>query len=158
MLLSQEIPAGTFYSELPIPEEWPPWLKKISITAETVEYKGKVFTYAVAKRNFSEEAKEFPGFAAYIQGYVLVSEDVHPSCRPYFALHEFLEFTELAGQQGRCLEALKIELAHVPRKIFSWYCAYRCIFFMRLVDFHEQRNADSEELFEMMQSLRYLAG
>lgn len=158
MLTAQQIPPGTFYSGVPIPEDWPSWLKGISVAAETVEYKGEVFTYAVAKRDFNEEARQFPGFVAYIQGYTLVSEDVIPNCRPYFALHEIIEMAELTGQKDRCLNALKIELSHVPEHVLPQYCAYRLLFFMRLVDFHEEHNGDSEELAEMRKSLRYLAG
>ncbi|MEX1111942.1 MAG: hypothetical protein WEC84_00615 [Candidatus Andersenbacteria bacterium] len=153
----QQVPPGTFYNGVPIPDDWPAWLRNIAVAAETVEYKGVTHTYAVAKRDFSDEAKRFEGFVAYIAGYVLVSEDTPPTFRPYCALHEIVEMTELAGKRGRCLEALKIELAHVPKAVRHLYAAYRLVFFMQLITFHEENgNVDSDDINEMRESLRYL--
>lgn len=152
----QQIPSGTFYAGVPIPEDWPQWLKNISVAAETVAYKDEIFTYAVAKRDFSEQAKELPGFAAYIQDYTLVSEDVPADFRPYFALHEIIEMNELAGKECRCVNALMIELRQVPMSIYHSYREYRCNFFERLIAFHQNLGTDSEELEEMMKSWWFL--
>lgn len=156
--LIDRIPAGTFHGSIPIPKDWPEWLSKgVALAVETVEYGGQLYTYAVARRDFTKQALKLPGFVSVHGEYVLVSEDVPVKYRTFYALHEIIEMFELAGKTGRCVEALRIELTRVPAGMYLDYVLDRTLFFRRLIEFHEENpGIPTEALAEMRASYGHL--
>lgn len=119
----------------------PVFVKNNEVGRGRFKYEGKIFYYSILQK---ELETRLPGFLGFIEGkFLFISEEVPREFRVPQLIHEVIEFTELKGKEGRCLEALKMELLLVPEKIYSEYIKYRLNFFKALVDFY--KNSDDEE-------------
>lgn len=105
-------------------------------------------------------APTLPGFLGYLDGqHLFISAEVPERFRNPQLIHEIIEFTELRGVKGRCLEALKRELAMVPADIKQEYLEYRRIFFAKLIGYYagsddEDFKAEIRASYEYLQQLR----
>jgi len=139
------------------PDNRPDWIIANVVGVGEVEYKGQTIPYTILKK---ELAPKLPGFLGFPKGENLfISEEVPEQFRLPQLVHEIIEFTELVGQKGRCLEALKRELSIVPEKIKQEYIEYRRDFFARLVEYYkESKNEDFKSeiqaSYEYLQNLR----
>jgi len=116
-------------------------------------YKKKRYAYLILSKDFEPN---LPGFLGYPeQKELIISEEVPKAFRKFMLIHEIIEFTDLAGKQGRCLEALKIELKLVPKKIWRDYLRYRKNFFRVLIEY-SQKHPDEEFKHEIKKSYEYL--
>lgn len=140
--------------------EVPSWLRGFVVGCNLIAFTRPSCPYVpflVVKR---ELEPKLSGFVSYNNGLPFISEEVPPDYRAYFILHELIEFEELDGVQGRCLEALKRELTFVPAEIRGAYAVYRQKFFQALVAYYARpKDGVSEEFCaEIAASLRYLEG
>lgn len=135
----------------------PPWVNANEISREEIEYKGEKFPYSI----FKKEAKlELPGFLGHVEGHrhFFISEEVPENFKKYQLIHEVIEYTELNGKIGRCVEALNQEIALVPEDIKQEYLKYRRDFFARLVEYYknyedEEFKAEIQKSFEFLKKL-----
>ncbi|NQV13433.1 MAG: hypothetical protein HQ530_03970 [Parcubacteria group bacterium] len=131
----------------------PKWITANEVGTGEIEYGGKMISYTVLKK---EVAPDLPGFLGYPDGeHLFISEEVPKEFRAPQLTHEIIEFTELEGQEGRCLEALKRELAMVPGDIEQRYIEYRRDFFARLVEYYKE-SEDEDFKAEIQASYEYL--
>lgn len=141
----------------PVLDARPDWIKTNEVGTGEIEYGGKKIPYTILKR---ELAPALPGFLGYPNGeHLFISEEVPEKFRAPQLIHEIVEFTELKGQKGRCVEALKHELSVVPDEIRQEYLEYRRIFFARLVAYYkdsknEEFKAEIQTSYEYLQGLR----
>lgn len=88
-------------------------------------------------------------------GYVIgVSDSVRTDFQPTWAFHEYVEYVELPGVEGRCRKALDEELKYVTADIKGEYIAQRAEFFRSLVRYakaHPDR-CNAEQLTEFRAS------
>lgn len=116
-------------------------------------YQKKRYTYLILSKDFEPN---LPGFLGYPeQKELIISEEVPKAFRKFMLIHEIIEFTDLAGRQDRCVNALKIELKLVPKKIKAQYVQYRKNFFRVLIEY-SQRYPDEEFKHEIKKSYEYL--
>ncbi len=90
----------------------PAWLKKYKVGSGRISYRGERFSYSILRKEFE---LRLPGFVGFPQGHLFISEEVPKDYRKSMLIHEWLEFTEFAGQKGRCVKALKCELDFAPK-------------------------------------------
>lgn len=120
------------------PDTRPNWIKNNEVGTGQVEYDSEKIPYTILKKDLEPR---LPGFLGYLNGENLfISEEVPEAFRLPQLIHEIIEFTELKGQKGRCVEALKRELETVPEGIKKDYIRYRTDFFARLVEFYKSSN------------------
>lgn len=131
----------------------PYYIIKNEINMEEIEYKDKKIPYTILKKEF---APQLPGFLWYPDGeYLFISEEVPEKFRKPQLIHEIVEFTELKGQKGRCLKALKTELLEVEEAIKKEYIEYRTDFFARLIELY--KNSEDENFkTEIQTSYKFL--
>jgi len=116
------------------------WIEAHKAGSGEIEYKGKKIPFTLIRR---EALLALPGFLGFPDGkHLFISEEVLEEFRTPQLIHEIIEFSELKGQEGRCVEALKQELLFVPEKIRPKYLGYRRAFFARLIEF--QKNSKDE--------------
>lgn len=146
-------------SEHPEPKEAstedkrPQWLKDNEVGMGSVVYGESTYPCTVVKK---ELEPRLPGFVGFPEGKNLFcSEEVPEDYREWILTHEIIEFTELKGQEGRCVSALKQELEKVPDEMKAEYIAYRKAFFERLVAYYESSD-DKAFKKEITASLEYL--
>lgn len=134
----------------------PDWIKNYEVGAGEFEYGGKKIPYTILKK---ELAPTLPGFLGYPNGeHLFISEEVPEKFRNPQLTHEVIEFAELKGKKGRCVEALRRELLVVPEEIRQEYLEYRRNFFARLIEYYkESKDEDFKEeiqaSYEFLQSL-----
>jgi len=134
-------------------DDRPDWIKANEVGKGEIEHKGLKVPYTVLKK---ELEPRLPGFLGYPNGeHLFISEEVPEKFRIPQLTHEIIEFTELEGQKGRCLEALKRELAIVPEEIREEYLEYRTNFFANLVKLYE-KSEDEDFKTEIQASYDYL--
>ena len=140
--------------------EVPTWLRKFVVGVNIVTFTRPNFPYVPFLIISRKMEPALRGFVSYDKGLPFISEDVPVAFWPYFILHELIEFEELNGVGGRCLEALKRELAFVPKEILQRYIAYRRKFFAGLVTYYalSKHGANAEFKAEIAASLKYLTG
>jgi len=131
----------------------PEWIKANQVGLGEVNYNGKKIPFTILKK---ELAPKLPGFLGYPNGeHLFISEEVPEKFRAPQLIHEIIEFTELSGQKGRCVEALKRELSVVPEEIKQEYLEYRINFFTKLVEYY-QESQDEEFKSEIRASYEFL--
>jgi len=97
-----------------------------------------------------------PGFLGFSKGkHLFISEEVPEDFRIPQLCHEIVEFVELKGKEGRCLESLKRELETVREEIKKEYIHYRRMFFERLVAYY-QDSEDEDFKREIVKSMEHL--
>lgn len=135
----------------------PSWIKNNEVGVGEIEYGGKKIPYTILKK---ESVPTLPGFLGYPNAeYLFISEEVPENFRAPQLIHEIIEFTELKGQKGKCVEALKRELSFVPEEIRQEYFKYRRIFFKRLIEYYkdfkdEDFKAEIQASYEFLQGLK----
>jgi len=133
----------------------PEWAVPFILSRGTITVDGKKHEYHVLSRHLEPELLGFLGFPGGI--FLFVSEDVPSAFVPFVLGHEVREFTELSGQVGRCLAALRRELEEVPNDLRDRYIIWRRNFFERLVTYYRQRGETDTEFFkEICASLAHL--
>ena len=121
----------------------PAWLKKYKVGSERISHGGKRISYSIISKDFEPR---LPGFVGFPEGHLFISEDVPKDYRKSMLIHEWLEFTEFAGQKGRCVKSLKRELDFAPKGAERMvYLKYRKLFFERLIEFYRDSNEASDE-------------
>ncbi len=121
----------------------PAWLKKYKVGSGRISYRGERFSYSILRKEFE---LRLPGFVGFPEGHLFISEDVPKDYRKPILIHEFVEFTEFAGQVDRCRRAVVRELFHAPKgEEYSRYLEYRKTFFERLIEFYRDSNDVSDE-------------
>ncbi|KKR91908.1 hypothetical protein A3D45_03035 [Candidatus Falkowbacteria bacterium RIFCSPHIGHO2_02_FULL_42_9] len=133
----------------------PDWIRTNEVATNEIEHGGKKFPYTVLKR---ELAPTLPGFLGYPNGeHLFISEDVPEKFRAPQLIHEIVEFTELKGVKGRCVEALKRELAVMSEEIRQEYLEYRRNFFAKLIEYYKE-SKDEDFKVEIQASYEFLQG
>lgn len=117
-----------------------------------IEVAGNLYPYRVINKDL---APKLPFFVGLTQGFLFISEEVPPKFRQYPLEHEVYCNLIFKGQNGRCLRALKQELAKVPAEIREQYIKMRREFFKALVRYY-QTSKDQDFKPEIMASLGYL--
>ncbi len=121
----------------------PTWLKKYKVGSGSFFYNGERISYSIISKDFEPR---FPGFVGFPEGHLFISEEVPKDYRKPILIHEFVEFTEFAGQVDRCRRAVVRELFHAPKgEEYSRYLEYRKTFFERLIEFYRDSNDVSDE-------------
>ena len=121
----------------------PAWLKKYKVGSGRISYRGERFSYSILSKEFE---LRLPGFVGFPQGHLFISEEVPEDYRKPILIHEFVEFTEFAGQVDLCRRAVVRELFHAPKgEEYSRYLEYRKTFFERLIEFYRDSNDVSDE-------------
>lgn len=119
----------------------------------SVEFFGRERIYDI----FSRDLRGAPRFfIAYNRGNVILSEEIPEMYREFMVLHELQEFEELQGKKGRCLEALKFELKHVPREIRGEYVIFRRETFSELLTYFEKQDGGKDFIGEVRSSFEHL--
>jgi len=137
----------------PTPNTKPEWIKNNEVGSGEIELEGKKIPYTILKK---ELAPELPGFLGFFEGeHLFISEEVPEKFREPQLIHEIIEFTELKGKKGRCVESLKRELSIVPEEIKKEYLEYRRDFFAKLVEYYED-SEDEEFKSEIKASYEFL--
>lgn len=137
-------------NEQPNSDPRPDWIKNNEVGSGFIEYQGERIPYTILKK---EAEPRLPGFLGFPNGQNLfISEEVPEQFGYSQLIHEFIEFTELSGKEGRCLEALKRELKLVPEEIKREYLKYRRDFFANLVNYYKN---SSDENFKKILKKRY---
>jgi hypothetical protein len=127
----------------PTPDTRPDWIRNNEVGSGEIEYNGKIIPYTILKK---EVAPTLPGFLGYPNGeHLFISEEVPEKFRTPQLIHEVVEFTELKGQNGRCVEALKRELSVIPEEMRQEYREYRRNFFARLIEYYKD---SKDEIFK----------
>lgn len=135
----------------------PNWIKNNEVGVGEIEYGGRKIPYTILKK---ESVPTLPGFLGYPKAeYLFISEEVPEEFRVPQLIHEIIEFTELTGQKGRCVEALKRELSVIPEEIKQKYIEYRRDFFKRLIEYYknfedENFKAEIQASYEFLQKLK----
>lgn len=131
----------------------PEWIKTNEVGTGEIEYEDKKIPFTILKK---ELAPTLPGFLGYAKGeHLFISEEVPEKFRSPQLIHEIVEFTELKGQKGRCVEALKRELSVVPEEIRQEYLEYRRNFFARLIEYYKD-SKDEDFKAEIQASYKFL--
>lgn len=137
----------------PTPDTRPAWIKTNEVGSSEIEYGGKKIPYTILKK---ELAPALPGFLGYPNGeHLFISEEVPEKFRALQLIHEIVEFTELKGQKGRCVEALKRELSVLPQEIRQEYLEYRRNFFAKLIEYYKN-STDEDFKAEILASHKFL--
>src|SRR3989338_1592311 len=123
-----------FDNDLAVPD----WLRKHVVGVNIISIQRPSFPY-IPFLIVSKKLSELTGFVSYNNGLAFISEEVPKDFREFFILHEFIEFEELKGVQGACLESLKRELHLVPPDKQKNYINYRKVFFQLLVGYYKER-------------------
>jgi len=88
-----------------------------------------------------------------------ISDSVDPMFRPYAVFHEYVEFMKIGiDAPGRCVRALNVELAAVPKNKKPEYVKMRRNFFRNLVDYCSKQpdKYPAEDVAEFKRSLSRL--
>jgi hypothetical protein len=126
----------------------PRWIIDNRISTGFIEYKGNKISYSILKK---ELEPKLPGFLGYFEGkFLFISEEVPEKFRHLQLIHEVIEFTELKGEKGRCLAALKEELKLISSEDMKEYVSYRKKFFKNLVEYYE--HGDNKEFKREIQA------
>ena len=121
----------------------PAWLKKYKVGTGSFFYKGERISYSIISKDFEPR---LPGFVGFPEGHLFISEEVPKDYRKSMLIHEWLEFTEFAGQKGRCVKALECELDFAPKGDECLrYLNYRKLFFEKLIEFYRNSKEVSDE-------------
>jgi len=132
----------------------PDWMRENEVRVGQVEYDGRQVTYTVLKKGLEPRLL---GFLGQSEGNFFISEEVPEAYVEPQLIHEIIEFTELVGEKGRCLESLKRELETVPDEIKVDYIKYRLDFFARLIEFYKE-SEDEDFKTEIQASHDHLSG
>lgn len=135
----------------------PDWIKNNEVGKGRIEYEGRDYFYTILD---SKVQPKLPGFLGYPDGENLfISEGVPEEFRDPQLIHEIIEYTELKGKEGRCLEALRRELEIAREKFeeekYLEYLEYRRNFFAKLVDYYKE-SSDEGFKTEIRRSYEYL--
>lgn len=137
----------------PTPDTRPDRIKTNEVGSNKIEYQGKKIPYTILKK---ELAPTLPGFLGYPNGeHLFISEEVPEKFRAPQLIHEIVEFTELKGKKGGCVEALKRELSVVPEEIRQEYLEYRRNFFAKLIEYYKD-SKDEDFKAEIQASYKFL--
>ncbi|MEI8343481.1 MAG: hypothetical protein WCF93_00855 [Candidatus Moraniibacteriota bacterium] len=121
----------------------PTWLKKYKVGSGSFFYNGERISYSIISKDFEPR---LPGFIGFPEGQLFISEEVPENYRKPMLIHEWVEFTEFAGQKGRCVKALKRELDFAPKGAERMaYLEYRKSFFEKLIEFYRNSDEASDE-------------
>ncbi len=133
----------------------PAWLKEYKVGSGRISHGGKRFSYSILRKEFE---LKLPGFVGFPQGHLFISEEVPENYRKPILIHEWLEFTQFAGQKGRCVKALERELDFAPKGDGCMaYLKYRELFFERLIEFYRDSNEVNDEFkLEIQGSCEFL--
>ena len=132
----------------PPQDKRPDWVKKNEVGKNEVEFEGQKIPYTILRK---EVEPKLPGFLGFPEGkFLFISEEVPEEFRNPQLVHEIIEFTELKGKKGRCLESMKRELEIVPDDIKKEYIEYRRNFFGRLIEY--SKNSDDEDFKKEIQA------
>ncbi len=121
----------------------PAWLNKYEVGSGSFFYNGERISYSIISKDFEPR---LPGFVGFPEGHLFISEEVPKDYWKSMLIHEWLEFTQFAGQKGRCVKALKRELDFAPKGDGRMaYLKYRELFFEGLIEFYRDSNEVSDE-------------
>lgn len=112
----------------------PDFIRLAKVDAGTIDIDGTTHNYYVLSRELEPLLPGFVGFTG--NQFLFISEDVPVEYRPYILAHEVREFTQRAGQRGRCRATLEQELEEVPDDIRVEYTRYRRDRFEDLVAYY----------------------
>ncbi|MEK7680696.1 MAG: hypothetical protein AAB348_01445 [Patescibacteria group bacterium] len=122
----------------------PKWAQPFLIKTSVVLVDGKRYVYAILRQ---EAEPAIPGFVGWPDcTFLFISDKVPVRFRRHFLAHEVRERDKLAGQPGRCLAALQLELAGIPAEIREAYLPYRLAFFGALLLYYRQKPPDDPTL------------
>ncbi|MES2023375.1 MAG: hypothetical protein V4439_01705 [Patescibacteria group bacterium] len=120
----------------------PDYIKNNEVSTGEIEYGGKKYFFTVLKKEVGP--KTLPGFLGKDGEHFFISEEAPEKFRVLQLTHEIIEFTELEGKKGRCLEALKRELLLVPDEIRKEYIEYRRNLFNNLIQYYKKLLEDKK--------------
>lgn len=134
-------------------QEIPDWAASLVVGEGSVLVDGVEYAYHVMSRDLFH-VKHFLGFPG--TKFLFISEDVPEEYREHMLRHEVRDLLQRAGQDGRCLAALQLELAEVPQTIRADYIVLRRQLFRDLVAHYADQEGSDDLKRELAGSLAYL--
>lgn len=137
---------------------------------EEVKVGEKMFQYYVIPQKLNSALSDFALRMTHtipetstVVGIFGVSDSVPAMLRPYWAMHEIIEFTQIGiNKQGRCANAESEVVANLPSELRSEFINRRKIFFEKLYNFFKDdialgsNNYTNDDLLEAQASLDLL--
>lgn len=146
------------------------WLSSQQFIQQTASFGEKEVTYYVLPQRLNNELRDFAFRMTHtdlstgsVEGIYGVSESVPEELRPWWVLHEYLEFHEIGiHTEGRCKVAETRILTVIPKELRFSYIARRIEFFHNLLGYFKTQPEgftpeDTEEAIATLEMLKFTA-
>ncbi|MBD3319078.1 hypothetical protein GF342_04175 [Candidatus Woesearchaeota archaeon] len=124
------------------------------------EIEGIPFSYFVLPQSLNPDLEDFAFCMQHEQDRTQhlygVSDNLPEHLRPFWAVHEVIEYREHETTRGRCRRALKRELTMIPQTLQEEYLPRRRAFFARLIAYASQHGYAQDDINEFRASLEHL--
>ena len=145
------------------------YLESQKFPLEQITVNGKLFSYYVIPQTLNPALPDFALRMTHsdethnVNGIFGVSDSVPQVLRPYWVMHEIIEFTQIGiEKKGRCANTERIVLEEIPTGLKKEFTERRISFFTQLCKFFEKDidekkgNYTIDDLTEAEASLLFL--